>query len=120
MEGALKAFCNFVSTRTSESSQKLVMAVRNRMDESFFEDLTLEHLALEHNTTAEFLGKVFHDRVGLSFKDYLMARRIAKAKEIMEHEPAVSEEEVAARVGFFDVRVFRSVFKRREGGLPRH
>jgi two-component system response regulator YesN len=112
MEDSLKAFCDFVAVRMSEHSQKLVMATRSRIDESFFEDLSLENIALEHSTTAEFLGKVFNERVGLSFKDYLMSRRVAKAKEIMENEPGISEEEVAARVGFFDVRVFRSVFRK--------
>jgi two-component system response regulator YesN len=117
MEGALKGFCDFVMELTNENAKRMVFLAKERVDEHFYEDLSLENLALEFGTTAEFLGKSFQRRGGMSFKDYLQSRRIAKAKEILENEGA-TEEEVAARVGFFDVRVFRSVFRRREGVFP--
>ncbi|MDR2167888.1 MAG: helix-turn-helix domain-containing protein [Clostridiales bacterium] len=117
MEAALRAFCDFVTERTNENAKRMVFLAKERVDENFFEDLTLEALALEFGTTADFLGKSFQKRGGMSFKDYLQSKRIAKAKEILETENA-PEDEIAARVGFFDVRVFRSVFRRREGLFP--
>lgn len=117
MEEALKNFCGFVTQGIDEKAGKMASMAKLRADENFFEDLSLDGLALEYGTTSDFLGKAFLQRVGTSFREYLQAKRIARAKEILSTEEA-SEEEVAARVGFFDVRVFRSVFRRREGVFP--
>jgi len=117
MEDALKNFCGFITQSIDDIAKEMVFKAKERVDEYFFEDLSLEGFALEYGTTADFLGKAFSRRGGMSFRDYLQSKRIARAKEILETESA-SEEEVAARVGFFDVRVFRSVFRRREGVFP--
>ncbi|MCL2169945.1 MAG: helix-turn-helix domain-containing protein [Defluviitaleaceae bacterium] len=117
MEGALRAFCDFVNAGVNEKASGMVHGVKTRIDESFYEDLSLEAFALEYGTTADFLGKAFQRAMTMSFRDYLQSKRINRAKEILMSE-SVSEEEVAARVGFFDVRVFRSVFRRREGVFP--
>lgn len=118
METALQGFCGFVNNRTAESAKQMTIKARKHVDEHFYEDISLEMLAQQYSTTAEFLGKVFAERTGMSFREYLMGVRIAKAKEILESGEEVTEEEVGARVGFFDVRVFRSVFRRREGVFP--
>jgi len=119
METALQAFCGFVNAQTAENSKRMVMLARSHVDEYFFEDISLDILASQYGTTAEFLGKVFAQRSGMSFREYLMATRINKAKEILSSDDSeLTEEEVGAKVGFFDARVFRSVFKRREGMNP--
>jgi len=118
MQGALWAFCQFIDARNNENSKRMVQAVQEQVAKHFFEDLSIDRLAKEYGTTGEFLGRAFLRMTGVSFKEYLQTKRIAKAKEILKGDEIVSEEEVAARVGYFDARVFRSVFRRREGMLP--
>ena len=118
MEYGLKAFCHFVAEQNDEKSAKMVALTRARCEQNFNEDLNLEGLATEFGTTSEFLGKIFQKILGTSFKEYLQHIRISKAKEILQGEEELTEEEIGRRVGFFDVRVFRSVFRSREGVFP--
>jgi len=118
MQMALRSFCGFIVDRMNEKSARMVQLAKSHVDEYFYQDVSLENLALEYGTTGEFLGKVFAQQAGMPFKDYLTGKRIARAKEILQSGEETSEEIVAASVGFFDVRVFRSVFRRREGVFP--
>ena len=118
MQEALWAFSRFIDARNNENSKRMVLLAQERANQFFFEDLKISNLAQEFGTTGEFLGRAFLQMTSISFKEYLQTKRIAKAKEILLGEEIVSEEEVAARVGYFDARVFRSVFRRREGMLP--
>ncbi|MCL2235196.1 MAG: helix-turn-helix domain-containing protein [Defluviitaleaceae bacterium] len=118
MQEALWAFSRFIDARNNENSKRMVLAAQERVNQYFFEDLKIGNIAKELGTTGEFLGRAFLQMTSVSFKEYLQTKRIAKAKEILRGEEIVSEEEVAARVGYFDARVFRSVFRRREGMLP--
>jgi len=118
MQEALWSFSRFIDARNNENSKRMVLLAQERVNQFFFEDLKINALAQEFGTTGEFLGRAFLQMTSVSFKEYLQTKRIAKAKEILRGEEIVSEEEVAARVGYFDARVFRSVFRRREGMLP--
>lgn len=117
LEAALMSFCGYISGQREESADKAVTDITAYIDNKYYEDISLESLAQSRRTTPEYLDKIFRARMKTSIKDYLTTLRMQKAKEILVHEE-VEDDVVAVRVGYRDVRVFRSIFRRREGMMP--
>jgi len=117
MNTALKSFCGHIAYTRAQNADKMVREVTLYIDYKYYENITLEDFAMEHQTTPQYLDKIFKERMKMSVRDYLTGVRMKKAKEILLAE-SVEDDVVSARVGYTDVRVFRSVFRRREGMLP--
>ena len=117
MDAALKSFCGHIAYTRGQNADKMVREIAAHIDAHYYEDITLERFALERCTTPQYLDKIFRERMKMSIKDYLTGLRMRMAREILATED-VEEDVIAARVGYSDVRVFRSVFRRREGLFP--
>jgi len=117
MDAALKSFCGHIAYTRGQNADRMVREIAGHIDNHYYESITLEGFALERRTTPQYLDKIFRERMKMSIKDYLTGLRMRKAREILSTEN-VEEDVVAARVGYNDVRVFRSVFRRREGMFP--
>jgi len=74
-------------------------------------------LASRVRRTAVQLAKEFHSAVGLGVKDYLSARQIERAKELLR-TTGRSTAEIAADSGFGTTRTFYRAFKRSAGLSP--
>ncbi len=64
-----------------------------------------------------YLSHIFKKEIGLSFTDYLMRLRTAKAKELLTLT-SLKVEVIAERVGFQDVKYFSRMFRRMTGITP--
>ena len=64
-----------------------------------------------------YFSKLFKESIGLSFNKYLTQYRIHKAKELMK-DPTLRVKEIAALVGYENVRYFIRVFKSATGFSP--
>ena len=117
MNTALKSFCGHIAYTRGQNADRIVREIAGHIDNHYYEDITLEKFAMAQRTTPQYLDKIFRERMKMSVKDYLTSLRMRKAKEILIAE-TVEEDVVAARIGYKDVRVFRSVFRRREGMFP--
>jgi YesN/AraC family two-component response regulator len=85
---------------------------RNR-DKAITLNDVAEHLYLNHS----YFSKVFHEEMGETFSRYLVRSRIDKAKKLLKETP-LKIYEIAAEVGYNDVRHFTKVFKEWEGLSP--
>lgn len=74
-------------------------------------------LASRLNRTPAQLAKEFHGSVGSTVKDYLSARQIEHAKELLR-TTGRSTAHIAAAAGFGTVRSFYRAFKRCAGLSP--
>jgi len=117
MQQALRSFCDYIAGIRKDKAERMTAEIADHVAIRFYEDITLEKLALARHTTPQYLDKIFKERMKVSVSGYLTNIRMAKAKEILSVEE-VDDDVVAARVGYRDVRVFRSVFRRREGMTP--
>jgi two-component system response regulator YesN len=117
MDAALKSFCGHIAHTRGQNADRMVREIAGHIDKCYYENITLEGLAMELRTTPQYLDKIFRQRMKMSIRDYLTGLRMRKSREILAAED-VEDDVVAARVGYDDVRVFRSVFRRREGVLP--
>lgn len=80
------------------------------------EDISLESVAEQLHMSAGYISKLFKDQTGLNFSDYLNDLRMQKAKELLQSSDCKIQE-VAERVGYFNVNSFIRMFKK-STGLP--
>lgn len=91
--------------------------VLHRIDEKPEDDLTLSALARSAAVTPAHFSRVFKQLTGLNVTEYVTAKRIVRAKELLqETEDGVGE--IAERCGFRSLPHFHRMFKRLTGVTP--
>ncbi len=82
------------------------------------EDISLNRVAKEVNISANYLSAVFSQEMGTTFVEYLTAKRMEKAKELLQISELRSGE-IALAVGYKDPHYFSFLFKKTQGCTPR-
>ena len=82
------------------------------------EDLSLNRVAQEVNISANYLSAVFSQEMGETFIEYITARRMERARELLR-ETDMRSGEIAAAVGYKDSHYFSFLFKKTQGCTPR-
>jgi AraC family transcriptional regulator len=80
--------------------------------------LTLEQLAATARRSAYHFARQFTAATGLPPHQYVIARRVARAQELLHPDHDLALAEIAARVGFADHSQFSHHFKRLVGVTP--
>jgi signal transduction histidine kinase/AraC-like DNA-binding protein len=80
--------------------------------------ITRQDIAKSVGVSKDYLGRIFHQELGLSPWDYLNRYRILQAKRLLQ-TTNYSIAEVARRVGFVDAAYFSRIFHREAGCPPR-
>lgn len=83
-------------------------------DQNFSRDMLADILGFSPN----YLSKLMKEHLGMSFQNYLIARRIAKAKLLLL-TTSLKNYEIAEAVGFDDMNYFCHRFKLEVGMTPR-
>ncbi len=73
--------------------------------------------ALCHYSTTYF-SKVFRRKVGMCFRDYVTAKRIALAKKMLTEDNSMKIAYIAYQCGYHDVSYFSRIFKKKTGFSP--
>ena len=100
-------------------SARRLKAVLGYIREHLHAALTLRDLAAVAHLSPYHFARRFKESTGLSPHQYVIARRIEWAKELLRGEEDLSLAQVAARVGFWDQGHFTRHFKRLVGVTPR-
>lgn len=88
------------------------------IDKHYMEDLSITMLADKMGLTPNYFSKIFHDRMGRTFSQYLTEVRIAQARRILLVRKDVRVKDLSLMVGYFSSRHFTNVFKRMTGCYP--
>ena len=91
--------------------------VKQYMDEHFAENITLDTLAELSHMNKHYLVHAFNKEVGCSPISYLLARRIAESKHLLENSNG-SVSQVGLRLGFSSPSYFSQRFKKAVGITP--
>jgi two-component system response regulator YesN len=114
LDKALKSFCAFILEHHESINQKMVEEAKKIVEEKFYETFSLNKIAAALGTTPEYLNRLFMDKEKKSLFDHAVRARLNEAKRLMR-ESEMSDDMVAAKVGYEDGRHFRSVFRKYEG-----
>lgn len=82
------------------------------------EDLSLNIVAREVNISANYLSAVFSQEMKVTFVEYITAKRMEKARELLR-STTLRSGKVAAAVGYRDPHYFSFLFKKTQGCTPR-
>ena len=102
----------------NQYSGQLKQAVRYIDEHYRCEDISLNRVAKEVDLSPNYLSAVFSQEMGTTFVEYLTARRMEKARELLRHSDLRSGE-IAAAVGYKDSHYFSFLFKKTQGCTPR-
>lgn len=86
--------------------QKAVLIINNE----FRNDISLEYVASKLFLTPNYLGTIFKESVGCSFRNYLKALRMRYARDLLVTTD-LTVKEIAEECGFGSTEYFTSVFR---------
>lgn len=99
----------FHDTALQNPGAIMVEKAQAYIEEHFTEAITLNQVASLLYVSPGYLSRLFKERSGQGFKDYLYARRVERAKELLL-DSSLKTYEVATRSGFRDYKHFSSIF----------
>jgi AraC-like DNA-binding protein len=97
----------------SALSQKM-KDVRLYLDAHFTEDITLDLLSEQFYISKYYLARAFKKDFGVTIIQYILAKKITNAKELLRYSDS-SIEEIARLCGIDDASYFNKVFRKVEG-----
>ena len=111
-------YIDIIGSHMGSANTKVdIQSIISYMEENFSEELGLENIADNFNTTPKYLSKLIKDKLGINFIDYLAGLRINKAK-ILLTETNKSISEIFQAVGFNNRNTFIRTFKKNTGLTP--
>lgn len=114
MKRGLKELCEFVTNLREKSQRKIFESAVKYINENFYENLSSAKMAQMLRCSAEYFKRLFFQYAEKPFIEYLTYKRIEEAKKLIM-ETTFSDDAIAIKVGFDDISLFRSTFKRLEG-----
>ena len=93
-------------------------AVKEYLDEHYTEKIMLEELAEKFFINKFYLSKIFKETYGTTVNNYLISKRITRAKQLLRFTD-MTVDEVGVAVGMGDANYFSRMFRKVEGSSPR-
>lgn len=85
--------------------------IKQYIIEHFHEDISLDALGKKVSLSPIYISKMFKEKLGVNYIDFLTECRIEKAKEMMS-DPGKSIKEITFEVGYHEPNYFSKVFKK--------
>lgn len=93
-------------------------SVKEYLDEHYTEKIALDNLAEHFFINKFYLSKIFKETYGTTVNNYLISKRITRAKQLLRFTD-MTVDEVGAAVGMGDANYFSRMFRKVEGISPR-
>ncbi|MBN2504796.1 MAG: response regulator [Bacilli bacterium] len=101
----------------SDNLKPIIMETMNYIANNYHKNLTVKAVAEALYVSESYLLHTFKENVHKTFNDCLTSYRILMAKKLLqESNPRIYE--VAEKVGYFDVKYFSQIFKKKVGLTP--
>jgi len=101
---------------TSQFDSRIKATIRFIVN-NFAESISIADAANEVHLTPNYLGILFKQEVGVTFRDYLNTIRLNQAEDMLRAGDG-SITEIALKCGFKDVFYFSRLFKKYKGATP--
>ena len=94
-----------------------IQKIRRFIDERFSQDITLSDVAEQVHLHPVYISKIFKEKTGMTFTEYLTDVRIETAARLLQ-QPGIYVYEVCEKVGYQNIKHFYKVFRRKKGCSP--
>lgn len=105
------------NTLQYSGSDNKIDNIKNYLDENIMRDISLDELAQHFYINKYYMCHSFKERTGLTVKQYIAERRIAKAKYMITNGGNITD--ICFDCGFTDYSVFYKTFKKMTSKSPR-
>ncbi|MDQ6421207.1 response regulator [Paenibacillus sp. LHD-117] len=103
----------------ADKGNSAAQQVRAVLESEYAKSPDMEALAEQVGMSANYLSRLFKQETGETITDYLIAVRIAKAKQFLTDHPHLKNYEIAQLVGYADPVYFNKLFKKVVGVTPK-
>ncbi len=103
--------------KNGQMADSLVGRAKVYIDAHLSEDITRESIAAHVALSENYLSKIFKKETGFSISDYVLMRRMSRAKTLLI-ETARPVGEIALETGYSNSAYFIKMFKREVGKTP--
>lgn len=120
IRGYLTDFAQNMAARAhgKREGEDTLSKIKAYIDENYSQKLTLNDLAQRFYWSKEYISKVFKEKYGCNFYEYLTALRIETAKSLL-YDPTVNRSAIYEMLGFTDNSHFSKSFKKYTGMTPK-
>ena len=94
-----------------------LIEIKNYLDEHYTEKVTLDELAEHFFINKFYLSKIFKEAYGTTVNNYLISKRITRAKQLLRFTD-MTVDEIGVAVGMGDANYFSRMFRKVEGNSP--
>lgn len=108
----------FVSEEEKAQQDDLSDLLLEYIHSHYNEDISLLDIGGHFNLSQCYTSTIFKEATGENFKDYLSRYRIKKAKEILEADPTIKNNDLAKMIGCNTVATLFRLFNKYEGMSP--
>ncbi len=116
-EALLKTLVNATSRNLEAPENKIVINARKYIMENYNRDITLEDVAASVFLSPVYFSRLFKQKTGENFIDFLLKLRMDKAREFLTF-PEYKIYEICTMVGYKSTKYFYGLFKNHTGYTP--
>lgn len=109
----------FPNSKSSKlDSDDLINRIKNYISQHYNEDLSIQTLGEIFDISPNYFSKIFHERTGTRYIDYITNYRIDIAKKLLRSNQELTIQQVSDSIGYYSTRHFVKTFKKVTGSLP--
>mgnify|MGYP002088115345 CR=1 FL=1 len=119
-KGAFEKMCTlFVEELISDGDAmgRQIVRLKQYVDEHIEEDVSLKHVAQKFFLSTSYLSRLFKNKAGINFSDYISMRKIERAKTLLI-ETDLTVAEISRRLNYPEQNSFSRFFKGKLGMSP--
>lgn len=114
----VKYLSQFIGFAQSTSYGDTINEIRAYINEHFTEELSLSLLSTKFHISISHFSVQFKKRFDISPNEYIIAKRIERAKLLLHITPPISIKQVSSMIGYMDQYYFSRIFKSVTGMSP--
>lgn len=113
--GRVKELLSEISPERREG--QIVFRAKQYIQQHMHEQISLSDISSELCVSISYLSRMFREKTGVTFLEYVTSKRIESAKELLA-EPGIKVYEVAEKTGYGSWKHFSRTFKEVTGYTP--
>lgn len=106
-----------VGSKKEQHVSKVVKKAKDYIDQRYNQEINLMEVSKEVSVSPQYFSKIFKEEMGVSFVEYVRAKRMDVAKDMLKAK-TYSVKEICYEIGYNDPNYFSRLFKKLVGVSP--
>ena len=118
INGLIDAYAKLVEARNSMIDNGYIEKIANYITQNIEEDIKLINIAARFGISPNHLSRVFKSGTGICFSDFVLEKKLERAKELLLNGKNAKITDIAEKLGYSNTTYFISIFKKKFGITP--